>query len=158
VETRDRIHHLLTIGGSRTVDWFHRELGKIMLEQCGMARSAEGLQKALSEIPALREEFYRDVRVPGSGESLNQSLERAGRVVDFFELAELMCRDALYREESCGGHFRLEHQTEEGEALRNDEDFRNVAAWRFTELGRDPDLVIEPLDFEYVKLAQRSYK
>jgi succinate dehydrogenase / fumarate reductase flavoprotein subunit len=157
-ETRDRIHRLLTTNGSRTIDWFHRELGKIMLEECGMARSAEGLEKALREIPALREEFHADVKVPGENESLNQSLEKAGRVVDFFDLAELMCRDALYREESCGGHFRLEHQTEEGEALRNDEDFSTVAAWQHTGDGREPNLVIEPLEFEYVKLAQRSYK
>ena len=107
----DQIRRMLSINGSRSVDWFHRELGKIMIDQCGMERSRPGLEKALSEIPALREEFYSDVRVPGENESLNSSLERAGRVVDFFDLGELMCRDALDREESCGGHFRTEHQT-----------------------------------------------
>ncbi len=157
-ETRDLMHRLLTTNGSRTVDWFHRELGTIMLEHCGMSRSAAGLRTALAEIPELREQFYADVKVPGDGISMNQSLEKAGRVCDFFELAELMCRDALYREESCGGHFRLEHQTAEGEALRNDEDFSHVAAWGFTETGSEPTLTIEELDFEYVKLAQRSYK
>jgi succinate dehydrogenase / fumarate reductase flavoprotein subunit len=157
-EVGELMHRLLTNNGSRTIDWFHRELGKIMLEECGMSRSASGLRRALSDIPALREEFYADVRVPGDGRSMNQSLEKAGRVVDFFELAELMCRDALYREESCGGHFRLEHQTAEGEALRDDEDFSHVAAWGSTESGAEPNLVIEDLVFEHVKLAQRSYK
>jgi succinate dehydrogenase / fumarate reductase flavoprotein subunit len=157
-EVEDRLHRLLSADGSRTSDWFHRELGKIMIEHCGMARSAEGLRAALADIGPLREEFHRDVRVLGDGESLNQSLEKAGRVIDFFELAELMCRDALYREESCGGHFRVEHQTEEGEALRNDEDFAHVAAWGFEGVGEEPSLTREPLDFEYVALAQRSYK
>jgi succinate dehydrogenase / fumarate reductase flavoprotein subunit len=154
----DQIRRFISTKGTRTVDWFHRELGKIMWEHCGMARNAEGLSKALSEIPALREEFENDVRVLGENESLNQSLERAGRVADYFELAELMCRDALHREESCGGHFRVEHQTEEGEALRDDENFAYVAAWGYSGRDAEPTLNKEPLEFEYVKLAQRSYK
>jgi succinate dehydrogenase / fumarate reductase flavoprotein subunit len=154
----DRTNRFLSIGGTRSVDWFHRELGKIMIEHCGMARSREGLEKALSEIPALREEFWKDVRVLGTEDSFNQSLERAGRVADFFELAELMCRDALEREESCGGHFRLEHQTEEGEALRNDEDYASVFAWQWEGEDKPEVLHTEPLEFEYVALTQRSYK
>ena len=154
----DQVTRLLSTGGTRSVDWFHRELGKIMIDHCGMARSEAGLQKALSDIPALREEFRKDVRVLGDDESLNQSLEKAGRVVDFFELAELMCRDALAREESCGGHFRVERQTEEGEALRNDDKFSFVSAWASAGEGNDPVLHKERLDFEYVALVQRSYK
>jgi len=129
-----------------------------MLAECGMARSAEGLGRALSDIPGLREEFHRDVMVPGDGETLNQSLERAGRVADFFELAELMCRDALFREESCGGHFRVEHQTPDGEARRDDENFAVVAAWGYAGEGAEPELVQEPLEFGYVKPTTRSYK
>jgi succinate dehydrogenase / fumarate reductase flavoprotein subunit len=140
------------------VDWFHRELGRILWDNCGMSRSRESLEKALSEIPALREEFQSDVRVLGDDQSLNESLEKAGRVEDFFELAELMCQDALYREESCGGHFREEHQTEEGEALRDDENFSHVAAWEFNGAGQAAGLHIEPLEFEYVAPTQRSYK
>ncbi len=155
-EVEERTRAFLATQGSRSVDWFHRELGKIVWEYCGMERDAAGLQKALAEIPALREEFHQDVRVLGENESLNQSLERAGRVSDFFELAELMCVDALHREESCGGHFRVEHQTEEGEALRDDEQFSYVAAWEFT--GEAPRLHKEELEFEYVKPAVRSYK
>jgi succinate dehydrogenase / fumarate reductase flavoprotein subunit len=149
---------LLEIKGTRTVDSFHRELGRIMWDKCGMARNAAGLHRALELIPALREEFWHDVNVPGSGTELNQALEKAGRVADFLELGELICRDALHREESCGGHFREEYQTEEGEALRDDEHFAYVAAWEHT--GRDaaPRLHQEPLAFEYVHLAQRSYK
>jgi succinate dehydrogenase / fumarate reductase flavoprotein subunit len=149
---------LLDIKGSRTVDSFHRELGRIMWDKCGMARSAAGLERALELIPALREEFWHDVNVPGSATELNQALERAGRVADFLELGELICRDALHREESCGGHFREEYQTEDAEALRDDERFAYVAAWEHA--GRDvaPRLHKEPLTFEYVHLAQRSYK
>ncbi|MCZ7527473.1 MAG: fumarate reductase/succinate dehydrogenase flavoprotein subunit [Acidimicrobiia bacterium] len=154
----DQTRRLLSIKGTRSVDHFHRELGKIVWDHCGMERSREGLEKALSEIPALREEFYKDLRVLGGEESLNQSLERAGRVADFFEFDELMVRDALHREESCGGHFRIEHQTGEGEALRDDEHFAYVAAWEFHGVGAEPTMHREPLDFEYVKLAQRSYK
>jgi succinate dehydrogenase flavoprotein subunit len=149
---------LLGINGKRTVDSFHRELGKLMWDYCGMARSAEGLKKALAQIPELRAEFWRDVNVPGSGAELNQALEKAGRVADFLELGELMCLDALHREESCGGHFRVEFQTEEGEALRDDEHFAYVAAWEYKGPDRTPELHKEALQFEYVPLAQRSYK
>jgi succinate dehydrogenase / fumarate reductase, flavoprotein subunit len=157
-EVDERIQALLAVDGSRSVDWFHRELGKIMWDNCGMARSAESLDKALGEIPALRDEFHRDVRVLGENETLNQSLEKAGRVADFLEFAELLCTDALHRDESCGGHFRVEHQTDEGEALRNDDEFAYVAAWEFTGVGSKPELHREPLEFEHVELAQRSYK
>ncbi len=157
-EVRERTQRFLSIRGSRTVDSFHRELGKLMWDHCGMARSAEGLREALERIPVLRDEFWRDVNVPGSDAELNQALEKAGRVADFFELAELMCRDALHREESCGGHFRVEHQTGDGEALRDDEHFAYVAGWEYAGEGREAVLRKEPLDFEYVHLAQRSYK
>ena len=156
VEARTR--RVLEADGSRTVDWFHRELGKIVWEHCGMARSGDGLRKALGEIPALREEFYADVKVLGGADTLNQSLEKAGRVADFFELAELMCRDALDREESCGGHFRLEHQTPEGEALRNDDEYAYVSAWGWEGPGAEPTLTKEPLVFESVALKTRSYQ
>ncbi len=154
----DRINRLLAVNGTRTVDWFHRELGKIMIEHCGMERNRPGLEKALSEIPALREEFFRDVRVPGENESLNSSLEKAGRVADFFDLAELMCRDALDREESSGGHFRTEHQTADGEALRNDDDFAFVSVYEHIGEEAAPVLHKEHLEFENVALTQRSYK
>jgi succinate dehydrogenase / fumarate reductase, flavoprotein subunit len=157
-EVKDRVHRLLSVKGTRTVDHFHRELGKIMWDYCGMARNKVGLEKALSEIPSLREEFYADVRVLGENETYNQSLEKAGRVADFFELAESMCTDALEREESCGGHFREESQTPEGEALRDDENFAHVAAWEFNGVGERATLHKESLDFKYVKLSQRSYK
>jgi succinate dehydrogenase / fumarate reductase flavoprotein subunit len=153
----DRVARFLSVKGTRSVDDFHRDLGKIMWDYCGMARNKTGLEKALSEIPALREEFWKDVRVLGDN-SLNQSLEKAGRVADFFELGELMVRDALHREESCGGHFREESQTDEGEALRNDDRFAYVGAWEWTGKGQDPVLHKEPLDFQHVKLTQRSYK
>jgi succinate dehydrogenase / fumarate reductase flavoprotein subunit len=155
-EVEDRINKLLSVNGSRTVDHFHRELGKLMWDYCGMARNQSGLEKALSEIPALKQEFHSDVRVPGTAEGLNQSLEKAGRVADFFELAELMCRDALHRAESCGGHFREESQTPEGEALRRDDEFSFVSAWEYT--GAEPNLHKEDLVFENVELTQRSYK
>jgi succinate dehydrogenase / fumarate reductase flavoprotein subunit len=153
----DRVARFLSVKGTRSVDDFHRDLGKIMWDYCGMARNKAGLEKALSEIPALREEFWKDVRVLG-GNSLNQSLEKAGRVADFFELGELMVRDALHREESCGGHFREESQTPDGEALRDDEHFAYVGAWEWTGKGQEPLLQKEPLDFEHVHLTQRSYK
>jgi succinate dehydrogenase / fumarate reductase, flavoprotein subunit len=149
---------LLGIKGKRTVDSFHRELGKLMWDQCGMARSADGLRDAIGRIPRLREEFWRNVNVPGSDAELNQALERAGRVADFLELSELMCRDALRREESCGGHFRIEYQTPDGEALRNDREFAYVAAWEYQGPDGEPQLNKEQLEFEYVPLAQRSYK
>jgi succinate dehydrogenase / fumarate reductase flavoprotein subunit len=154
----DTISRFLSIRGTRSVDWFHRELGKIVWDNCGMARSTESLEKAIAEIPALREEFWNDVRILGEGDTLNQSLEKAGRVADFLEFGELMCRDALHREESCGGHFRVEHQTEDGEALRNDDDFAYVAAWEYTGDHASPALHKEQLEFENVHLAQRSYK
>jgi succinate dehydrogenase / fumarate reductase, flavoprotein subunit len=153
----DTVARLLSINGTSSVDHYHRELGKIMWDYCGMARNRSGLEKALAEIPALREEFWKDVRVLG-GPALNQSLEKAARVADFFELAELMVRDALHREESCGGHFREESQTEDGEALRDDEHLAYVGAWEWTGKGNEPTLHREPLEFEYVKLTQRSYK
>jgi succinate dehydrogenase / fumarate reductase flavoprotein subunit len=149
---------LLGAKGSRTVDSFHRELGKIMWEHCGMARNAEGLKQALALIPPLREQYWKDVKVLGAGEELNQSLEKAGRVADFFELAELICRDALDRNESCGGHFREEYQTPEGEAARDDEHYAYAAAWEFQGVGQPPVLHKEPLTFEYVHPSQRSYK
>jgi len=148
---------MLGIKGKRSVDSFHKELGKIMWEYCGMARTREGLTTALQLIPKLREEFWSNVNVPGTGESLNQSLERAGRVADFIELGELMCRDALHREESCGGHFRLEYQ-EDGEAKRDDENFAYVAAWEFNGVGNAPILNKEPLVYENVHFSTRSYK
>jgi succinate dehydrogenase / fumarate reductase flavoprotein subunit len=157
-EVADRARRLLAVGGSRTVDSFHRELGRYMWDWCGMERNAKGLRLALERIPELRKEFWRDVRVLGTGEELNQSLEKAGRVADFLEFAELMCRDALHREESCGGHFRSEHQTEDGEAKRDDEHFCYVAAWEHTDADRAPVMHKEPLAFEYVQLATRSYK
>ncbi len=157
-EVAERTRTLLELNGKRTVDSFHRELGRIMWDKCGMARNAAGLQHALERIPELRDEFWRNVNVPGSAAELNQALEKAGRVSDFLELAELICLDALHREESCGGHFREEYQTPDGEALRDDEHFAYVAAWEYTGDLHRPRLHKEPLDFEYVHLAQRSYK
>ena len=148
---------LLAINGKRSVDYFHRRLGKIMWDNCGMARSAESLQQALREIPPLQEEFLRELRVPGSAASFNQALEKAGRVADFLEFAQLMCRDALAREESCGGHFRTEYQTADGEAQRNDKDFTHVSVWQHQADG-EPQLHKEALQFARVALAQRSYK
>ncbi len=155
---QQRTARMLGIKGKRTVQSFHRELGRIMWDKCGMARDAAGLTEALQTIPALREEFWQNVNVPGSGSELNQSLEQAGRVADFLELGELMCRDALHREESCGGHFRTEYQTEDGEARRNDEAFAYVGAWAYGGEGKTPTLHKEPLAFENVHLATRSYK
>jgi succinate dehydrogenase / fumarate reductase, flavoprotein subunit len=154
----DRTERLLAVKGNRTVTSFHRELGRVMWEYCGMARSAEGLKTAVEIIPKLRAEFWKDVRVPGVGAELNQSLEHAGRVADFLELAELMCVDALHRDESCGGHFRTEYQTPDGEASRRDDEFSYVAAWEFGGDGKPAKLNKEPLVFENVALSQRSYK
>ena len=157
-EVRVRVQGFLDSRGSRTVDSFHRELGKIVWNECGMSRSKAGLEKALARIPELREEFGRNLKLVGNGETVNVSLEKAGRLADFFELAELMCIDALEREESCGGHFRVEHQTEEGEAKRDDERYTHVSAWEYTGELSEPRLHIEPLEFEEVRLTQRSYK
>ena len=157
-EVNDRVSRLLSAKGKRTVDSFHKELGSILWEFCGMARTAEGLEKGISEIRTLRDQYWRDVKVLGAGEEPNQSLERAGRVADFFELAELMCVDALNRNESAGGHFRVEYQTPDGEALRNDDDYLYVGAWEYTGDGSEPKLHKEPLVYEEVKLATRSYK
>ncbi len=157
-QVEERTKQLLGIKGKRSAQSFHRELGRIMWDKCGMARDAAGLREALQHIPALREEFWSNLTVPGSGAELNQSLETAGRVADFLELAELMCTDALHREESCGGHFRTEHQTDDGEARRHDEQFSYVAAWAHGGEGKAPVLHQEPLVFENVQLATRSYK
>ena len=154
----ERTTQLLAVKGKRTVDSFHRELGKLMWDNCGMARNAAGLRHNLQRIPELRAEFWQNVNVPGSGAELNQSLEKAGRVADFLEFAELMCLDALHREESCGGHFRTEHQTPDGEAQRDDANFTYVAAWEYQGPGKAPVLHKEPLAFENVKLSTRSYK
>jgi succinate dehydrogenase / fumarate reductase, flavoprotein subunit len=156
-EVGERVDRLLTARGRRTPDVFHRELGRLMWDKCGMSRNAPGLKEALGKVAELREEFTRDVYVGGKGEDFNQTLEHAGRVADFFELAELMCRDALHREESCGSHFREEFQTAEGEAKRDDARFGYVAAWEYTGAEKDPALHKEPLQFEVVHPAQRSY-
>ncbi|MFN8010031.1 MAG: fumarate reductase/succinate dehydrogenase flavoprotein subunit [Holophagaceae bacterium] len=155
---KGRVNRLLGVNGKETPTHFHRELGKLMWEYCGMARNEAGLKKALQLIPELRERFWKDVRVVGSGAELNQSLELAGRVADFLELGELMCLDALERRESCGGHFREEWQTEDGEAQRDDENFAHVAAWEYTGEGKAPVRHVESLEFENVHLATRSYK
>jgi succinate dehydrogenase / fumarate reductase, flavoprotein subunit len=157
-EVRDRTTKLLGIKGRKTVTAFHRELGLLMWDKCGMARHADGLKEALRTIPELRQEFWENVNVLGDGQEFNQSLEHAGRVADFLEFAELMCLDALERNESCGGHFRVEYQTSEGEALRNDDEFCHVAAWQYNGPDSRPTRNTEPLVFESVKLAQRSYK
>ncbi|MBW3564205.1 MAG: fumarate reductase/succinate dehydrogenase flavoprotein subunit [Acidobacteria bacterium] len=157
-EVESRVSALLGTNGSRTVESFHRELGAIMWEGCGMARSEESLKDAMTRVRELKEQYWREVRVPGAAETFNQSLEKAGRVADFFELAELMCIDALDRDESAGGHFRVEHQTDDGEAKRNDERFQYVAAWEYTGDSSAPRLHKEQLEFEYVKPTVRSYK
>jgi len=157
-EVKDRLNKLCSINGSKTVDHFHKALGKIMWDHVGMARNKEGLNKAITEIQALREEFWKNVRVPGTPDSFNQELEKAGRVADFLELGELMAKDALQREESCGGHFREEHQTPEGEALRDDENFTFVSAWEWNGDPTSAKLNKEELKFEAVELKQRSYK
>ena len=154
----ERIDKLLSIKGSRTVDEIHRELGLIMWDYVGMARDQAGLESAIEKIKALKETFWKDVNVPGSSTDLNQSLEKAGRIADLLELGELMARDALHREESCGGHFRVEHQTDDNEAKRNDDDFAYVAAWQYKGENVTQELHKEKLEFENVKLTQRSYK
>jgi succinate dehydrogenase / fumarate reductase, flavoprotein subunit len=155
---RQRFQGYLDVGGTRSPDWFHRELGKIIWDYCGMERTEQGLEKALTELPALYSEFQTDLRVTGDGESLNQTLEKAGRVDDFFQLGMVMCRDALERKESCGGHFRSEYQDDEGEAKRDDENFAHVAAWEWTGDPMRSKRNIEPLEFPTVHLATRSYK
>jgi succinate dehydrogenase / fumarate reductase flavoprotein subunit len=149
---------LVGTNGKRSAAEYHRDLGKIMWDKCGMARTDAGLKQAIDDIRALKAEFWKNINVPGSHEDLNQALERAGRVADFFELGEVMCRDALAREESCGGHFREEHQDENGEAQRDDENFQHAAAWRYTGEDTVPERLVEPLEFEYVKPTKRSYK
>mgnify|MGYP003349927291 CR=1 FL=1 len=148
----------MSINGKQTVESFHKRLGKIMWDKCGMGRNAKGLAEAITEIQALRKEFWSNVRVLGGSETRNQALEKAGRVADFLEFAELMCFDALQRNESCGGHFREEYQTEDGEALRDDDNFAYVAAWEFTGAGNEPVLHKEQLEFEYAHPSTRSYK
>jgi succinate dehydrogenase / fumarate reductase flavoprotein subunit len=157
-EARERFNGYLNIKGTRSPDWFHRELGKIIWDYCGMERTQQGLEKALSELPALYSEFKKDLRVTGTGESVNQTLEKAGRVDDFFQLGMLMCRDALDREESCGAHFRSEYQTDDGEALRNDEEFCHVSAYKWTDDPMAAELNKEQLVYETAHLATRSYK
>jgi succinate dehydrogenase / fumarate reductase flavoprotein subunit len=157
-EVEQRIGKLVGAKGKRSVDSFHRELGNIMWERCGMARTAEGLKSAIADIRTLREQYWRDVRVLGTDAEPNQALEKAGRVADFFDLGELMCVDALQREESAGGHFRAEYQTADGEAKRNDDDFLYVSAWQFKGDNAAPELHQESLVYEEVKLATRSYK
>jgi succinate dehydrogenase / fumarate reductase flavoprotein subunit len=154
----EKTARLLDVNGSRTVDDFHRELGQLMWDHVGMARNADGLQEVLKAIPELRERFWQEVRVPGSAETLNQSLEKAGRVADFLEFGEIMAHDALDRDESCGAHYRVEHTTEEGEAKRNDEEYSYVSVWEFDGVGKPPKLHKEPLEFDYVTPSQRSYK
>ena len=156
-EVQDRINKLFAIKGTKSVDYFHKRLGKVMWEKCGMARNKEGLEWAIAEIQKIREEFWKDVRVPGDANEFNSELEKAIRVADFLELGELMCKDALHRNESCGGHFREEFQTEEGEALRDDENYKYVAAWEMKEVG-NWELHKEDLVYENIKIAQRSYK
>jgi succinate dehydrogenase / fumarate reductase flavoprotein subunit len=157
-DVKDGVKKLLSIKGKRTVSDFHKQLGNLMWEKCGMARDKAGLEEALREIPKIREEFWKNVDVTGDGEELNQALEKAGRVADFLELSELICKDALHREESCGGHFRSEYQTEDGEALRQDDKFAYVAAWEFKGVGSQPEMHKEMLNYEEIKLATRSYK
>src|SRR4051812_12118625 len=156
--TNARTQKLLSIKGKKTVDDFHRELGLLMWDMCGMARTEKSLSRALARIPTLRGEFWENVNVPGENESLNVALEKAGRVADFLEFGELLCLDALERRESCGGHFREEYQTPDGEALRDDEKFAHVAAWEYGGDGKAPIRNVEPLAFENIKLATRSYK
>jgi succinate dehydrogenase / fumarate reductase, flavoprotein subunit len=157
-DTNARVKRLMDIKGTKPADDFYRRLGLIIWDYCGMARSAEGLKEAIGKIQALREEFWSDLRILGTDGGINMELERAGRVADFLEFGELMCLDALVRDESCGGHFRVEHQTPEGEALRNDENFSFVSAWKYEGDGNMPSLIKEPLVYEKVKLATRSYK
>jgi succinate dehydrogenase / fumarate reductase flavoprotein subunit len=157
-DVKQKADRLLAVNGTKTVDEFHSELGRLMWEKCGMERNAGGLKEALEQIPDIRERFWKEVCVPGSGDTLNQSLEKAGRVADFLEFAEVMCWDALTRDESAGAHYRSEHTTPDGEAARNDEDFAFSSVWEYKGVGEKPELHKEPLVFENVKLSTRSYK
>jgi succinate dehydrogenase / fumarate reductase flavoprotein subunit len=157
-EVGERINRLLSVKGKRSPQVLHRQLGKLMWDQCGMTRSEQSLKKALNEIAAIRDDFWQNVSVTGGGQELNQALEYAGRVADFLEFAELLCHDALDRDESCGAHFRIEHQTPEGEAARNDEKYSYVSAWEYKGVGHAPVLHKEPLVFEEVHPSVRSYK
>jgi len=157
-DVEEKYNHLFAIKGAHSVDWFHKQLGQIMWDKCGMSRNTVGLQEAITEIAALREEFWKNVRIPGDMKGVNPEIEKAVRVADFLELGELMVRDALARNESCGGHFREESQTPDGEALRNDEEFMYVSAWEFNGVGAEPALHKEPLEYEVVHPSQRSYK
>jgi succinate dehydrogenase / fumarate reductase flavoprotein subunit len=157
-QAKERLDRLVRIGGERSPDSFHKQLGKLLWDDCGMARNDGGLRHALEEIPKVRDEFWQNLRVTGQCDDLNHTLEKAGRVADFLEFAELMVTDALHRTESCGGHFREESQTAEGEAERDDQNFSYVAAWEFKGIGVSPELHKEPLDFEHVLPSTRSYK
>lgn len=157
-DVQGRLAKLMSVRGKRSASSLHRELGKLMMDQCGISRNQEGLEDAIKKIPQMKEEFWKSLSVPGSDDQVNQALEHAGRLSDFYEFAELMCRDALHRDESCGCHFREEHQTPEGEALRDDEKFANVSAWQYRGEGSDAELYQEPLEFEAAPLAQRNYK
>jgi succinate dehydrogenase / fumarate reductase flavoprotein subunit len=157
-ETKESLDRLIGIRGAKSVDTFHKRLGKIMWDYVGMARNKEGLEKAIQEIKSLREEFYKDLFIPGEAADMNPELQKATRLADFLELGELMAMDALHREESCGGHFREEYQTEEGEAMRNDEEFTYVAAWMYKGENAAPELIKEPLVFETIEVKQRNYK
>jgi succinate dehydrogenase / fumarate reductase flavoprotein subunit len=157
-EVNQKIQKLLSVKGGRTIRSMHWELGRLVWEKCGMARDKAGLEEAIKRIPQLREEFWQNISVPGGANEMNVALEQASRVADFMEFAELLCRDAHHREESCGGHFRTEYQTEDGEALRNDQDFSYVAAWEHQGVDKAPNLHRESLQYEEVKMTQRSYK
>jgi succinate dehydrogenase / fumarate reductase flavoprotein subunit len=157
-ENQNRLQRLLSVNGEKSPRQFHRELGAVLWDDVGMGRNAEGLKRAIGAISQIRQEYWENLKIPGRSDTLNKYLEFASRVADYLELGELMARDALLREESCGGHFREEYQTEEGEALRNDEEFSFVAAWEFTGVGSEPELHKEELTFENVQLATRSYK
>ncbi|MEC8336969.1 MAG: fumarate reductase/succinate dehydrogenase flavoprotein subunit [Planctomycetota bacterium] len=157
-EVKDGLSKLMSIRGNRSASSLHRELGKLMIDHCGISRNQQGLDEAIAKIPQMKEEFWSHLSVPGSDDQVNQALEHAGRLSDFYDFAELMCRDALHRDESCGCHFREEHQTAEGEALRNDDDFANVSAWQYRGEDQEAELYQEPLEFEAAPLAQRNYK
>lgn len=157
-EIVQRVDRLMSIKGNKSVDYFHKEFGLRLWDLVGMGRNKQGLEQAISDFKQMRDSFWKDVKIPGEKDEFNPELEKAGRVADFIEIGELMARDALMREESCGGHFREEHQTEEGEAKRNDNDFMFVGAWEFKGADKDPQIHKEPLNYEFIKVAQRNYK